>query len=114
MAAGGFTRFAYTYLAKLLLKCNRAARYPSSGAVDLTTARTDAALSITGLALTVVDKGTGTWSMKLKFADDTTCEFTSTEISAGDSWEIQFSDLLLTNAAQAAVTGPKFYYAWRS
>ena len=107
------TRFLYSYLAKLLLKCNRAARYPTSGAIDLTTLRSDTSLGFPGLNLTIVDKGTGVWSLKFKFSDDTTCTFTSAEVSKGDSWELDFEDILFTNAVQAAVTGPKFYYAWR-
>lgn len=107
-------RFLYSYLAKLLLKCNRAARYPSSGAVDLSVARTDTSLATPGLNFTVISKGTGIWSIKFEFSDDSTCEFTSAEISAGDTWELEFTDILFTNAAQPALTGPKFYYAWRA
>lgn len=109
-------RFLYTYLAKLLLKCNRAARYPSSGRIDLSGARTDTSLGFEGVNFVIVAKGTGVWSMKFQFDDDpaTTCEFTSAEISSGDGWELGFADILFSNEAQADVTGPTFYYAWRA
>ena len=115
MAGGEFANFAYKYLAELLLKCNRAARYPSpSGNMSLAAARTDVALGVEGLCLTIISKGTGTWTMKFRFGDATTCQFASTEVNNGDSWELAYSDILFTNAAQPAATGPSFYFAWRA
>lgn len=108
-------QFAYRYLAQLLLKCNRAARHPTpTGNMSLATARTDEALGLSGLSFTIISKGTGTWTMKFEFADETTCQFDSTEINAGDAWELAYSDILFTNTAQPAATGPSFYYAWRA
>lgn len=108
-------QFAYRYLAALLLKCNRAARYPDPiGSMSLATARTDESLGIAGLSLTILTKGTGTWTMKFVFADETTCQFDSTEVNAGDAWELAYTDILFTNGAQPAATGPSFYYAWRA
>lgn len=108
-------QFAYRYLAKLLLKCNRAARYPDpTGSMSLASPRTDVALGIEGLALTILTKGNGTWTIKFQFDDLTTCQFDSTEVNAGDAWELDYADILFTNTAQPAATGPSFYYAWRA
>lgn len=93
---------------------NRAARYPGAAtSIDLTAARTDVSLALPGDSLTVVTKGNGAYSFKLVLSDASTCEMDSTEINAGDSWEIEFSDITFTNAAQPGLTGPSFYYAWR-
>lgn len=115
MADSGLVQFAYRYLAELLLKCNRAARYPDpTGNMSLTSGRTNVALGIQGLGLTIISKGTGTWTMKFKFGDETTCQFDSTEVNNGDSWELDFADILFTNTAQPLATGPSFYYSWRA
>lgn len=111
---GAFRHFAYSYLAKLLLKPNRAARYPTSGTIDLSGAQTDVSLGISGLTLTIWSKGTGTWTIKIQFADDSTLELASTGLDEGDVWEGEFSDVLFTNTAQASVTGPSFLYDWRA
>lgn len=105
--------FLYSYLAKLLCKTNIAARYPDpTGNMSLATARTDVALGIAGSCLTIVDKGTGEWTIKIKFGDGSNVQFDSADITDGDTWEVEFVDLLFTNAVQA-FTGPSFYYAWR-
>lgn len=107
--------FSYNYMAQQLLKSNRASRYPGAAEnIDLTTARTDTSLGLNGLGLVVVTKGNGVYSFKLKFADDSTCEFDSTELNVGDSWEVEFDDILFTNTAQAGLTGPSLYYSWRA
>lgn len=113
MGRGSF-RFAYSYLARLLLKPNRAARYPTSGAISLVAAQTDVSLSLSGLTLTILSKGTGTWSIKIEFADESTLSLASTDLDEGDVWEGQFDDVLFTNTAQASGTGPAFIYDWRA
>jgi len=93
---------------------NRAARYPADGSnISLTTARTSESLSIAGNGLTVVSKGNGVYTLTLVFGDSSTCAFASTEINTGDAWEVEFSDVQFTNAAQAGLTGPALYYSWR-
>jgi len=110
-------RFFYNYLAKLLLKSNRAARYPGAGqGIDLSTARNNKSLGLKGLSLTIVSKGDAdaTWSFRFKFADGTTCAFNNDEVNEGDYWELEFEDIEFTNSAQAGKTGPSFYYSWRA
>jgi len=105
---------AITNILTLKPTSNRAARYPgAASSIDLTTARAAVSLTLSGYSLTVVSVGNGVYSFEIEFSDGTTCEFDSTELNAGDSWDLEFSDVHFTNAAQGGLTGPSFYYSWR-
>jgi hypothetical protein len=88
--------------------------------VDLSVARTDASLVGAGLiprqkfmSLTVWNKGTGTFSFKLKFFDGTLSEsFSDAEVLNGDVFDCEFIDILWTNTAQT-VTNPTLIVSWR-
>lgn len=56
------------------------------------------------VAVTVLDKGTGTWTLIFVFPDGTQLELADTEVAAKDVFEWDISELRLTNTAQAGVT----------
>ena len=56
------------------------------------------------LSVTVLEKGTGTWTLTFHFADGTELELTSTEVSNGDEFRWEIDRLLLTSTAQAGKT----------
>ena len=103
----------YEFQATKLLIANRTERFT----VDLTNARTIETLSKAAFYITVLDMGTGAWSIILEHAGDSTTQTTipSTELRSGAEFgPIEVSDILFTNAAQPAVSNPVFYRAWRA
>jgi len=97
-------------IAKLFLKPNRADIFM----VDLSTARTSESLSKSGTSLTVIGKGTGTWTLTFVFDDETTTDLTSANAVKGIQIECAFTDLQFTNIPQATATAPVFYRDWRA
>jgi len=99
-----------------LMRANKIKKFT----VDLSSARTDVSLvgeglipSKTFMALTILNKGTGTFSFKLHFYDSTNSEsFSQDEVLNGDVFEVEFKDLIFTNVAQAGLTAV-FIASWR-
>ena len=56
------------------------------------------------VAVTVLDKGTGTFTLTFQFYDGTELSLDNTELVDGDVFEWDIERLLLTNAAQAGET----------
>lgn len=103
----------YGFMARTLCVPNRTERF----AVDLTNARTVETLEKAAFYLTVLDMGTGTWSIILEHAGDSSTRTTipSTELARGARFgPLDISDLLFTNTAQPAAAGPVFYRAYRA
>jgi hypothetical protein len=88
--------------------------------IDLSTARTDVSLVGANLIpsklfvnLTILNKGTGTFSFKFKYSDDSLSEsFTQDEILSGDVINCVFKDIIWTNTSQT-VTNPTLIVSWR-
>lgn len=69
--------------------------------LDLATARTKGEIASEVVAVTVLDKGGGTWTLTFHFYDGTELELTNAEASNGDRFAWDVDSLFLTNAAQA-------------
>jgi len=76
--------------------------------VDLGTARSDSALGLSGISLTIIDKGTGNFSFK--FNDKGKDAITQDDVADGSVFEIEFSEIYFTNTAQAGLS-VKLYIA---
>jgi hypothetical protein len=72
--------------------------------LDLGVARTSSVIASDIVAVTVLDKGTGTYTLTFHFYDGTELSLTQDEISSGDLFEWDIAKLMLTNTAQAGVT----------
>ena len=90
--------------------------------LDLSQARTDYSLvqhkqlpsDTTFYSLSILKKGTGSWTMKMVFDDGSYVEYTSDEVDDGYVIERRFIDLKFTNSAQTEVENPKFIVDWFS
>ena len=88
--------------------------------LDLSTERSDKSLIEEGVlpsgkvfsSLTVVRVGTGSFTVKLKFADGSTTSYSSDELVNGYMMDREFTDVLVTNSSQT-VTNPTFVVDWR-
>jgi len=56
------------------------------------------------VAVTILSKGTGTFSLKFIFPDGNELDLDNTELSDKDVWEWDVAELRLTNTAQAGAT----------
>jgi len=72
--------------------------------LDLSTARDRVLVDNDIVAVTILDKGTGTFTLHFIFYDGTELELNQAEVSNGDkfSWDIQ--ELRITNSAQTGLT----------
>ena len=70
--------------------------------LPLNTARDRAPIAHKIVAVTVLDKGAGTFTLTFMFFDDTRLALDSTEVANGDTFRWDVEQLLLTNAVQAA------------
>jgi len=72
--------------------------------LDLGTARDKALIAKDCVAVTILDKGTGTFTLHFGFYDGTWITLDNTEVSNGDliQWDIQ--ELRITNTAQTGLT----------
>jgi len=61
--------------------------------------------------LKVLIKGTGTWTIRLRFIsqDKSVISLTSDELTKGDEVSLEFAELEFTNEAQSGVTNPTFW-----
>jgi len=66
------------------------------------------------VSLSILKKGTGSWTMKMIFDDGTYVEYTSEEVSDGYVIERRYVDLKFTNSTQTGVENPKFIVEWFS
>ena len=55
-------------------------------------------------AVTILSKGTGTFTLTFIFPDETELELSNTEVSDGDKFSWDIKELRLTNTAQATET----------
>ena len=55
-------------------------------------------------AVTILSKGTGTFTLTFIFPDETELELSNTEVSDGDRFSWDIKELRLTNTAQATET----------
>jgi len=72
--------------------------------LKLDDARDRSAIAEDIVAVTVLDKSTGTFTLTFIFPDETELKLDNTEIVDGDIFSWNIKRLLLTNAAQAGVT----------
>jgi len=72
--------------------------------IDLGTARDRVLVANDIVAVTVLDKGTGSFTLHFIFYDATELDLNQDEVSSGDrfSWDIQ--ELRITNSAQSGLT----------
>jgi len=79
--------------------------------LDLTVERTDVALGVSGTSLTIIRKGGAPWSFKFNSA--TKDAILSDWINDGTTFEIEFTDIYVTNSAAAAGTPPVVLFIGR-
>jgi hypothetical protein len=72
--------------------------------LDLGVARDRAVIAYDVVAVTVLDKGAGTFTLTFHFYDGTELSLTQDEIANGDLFEWDIAKLMLTNTAQTNVT----------
>jgi len=77
--------------------------------IDLGVARTNVSILPDAIKkyvvdLTILDKGTGTFTLRIVNMDGTTTDFTQAELSNGDKISSEIQDILLTNSAQSGLT----------
>jgi hypothetical protein len=108
---------AYQAIYEANLPPNRAVKFE----VDLSTDRSDKSLVEAGLLpgaetflyLTLLRKGDGVWSFKMKFDDGSTITYSQGELADGYLMERRFVDLLFSNSSQTGKTNPKFMVEWK-
>jgi len=71
--------------------------------IDLGTARDKVLIAYDCVAVTILDKGTGSFTLEFKFFDDTKLELNQDEVANGDVLEWDIKELRLTNTAQAGL-----------
>jgi len=72
--------------------------------LDLGVARDRATIAYDIVAVTVLDKGTGMFTLTFHFYDGTELSLDHTEITEGDVYEWDIAELYLTNPAQSGAT----------
>jgi len=72
--------------------------------IDLGTARDRVLLAKDIVAVTVLDKGTGSFTLHFIYYDGTDFDLTQDEVSNGDVMEWDIQELRITNSAQPGVT----------
>jgi hypothetical protein len=72
--------------------------------LDLGVARDRSVVASDIVAVTVLDKGTGAFTLTFHFYDGTELSLTQDEIANGDLFEWDIAKLMLTNTAQTDVT----------
>jgi len=55
-------------------------------------------------AITILDKGTGTWTLTLEFPDESSIDLTQAEVTNGQRFHFDIRHLMLSNTAQAGQT----------
>jgi len=72
--------------------------------LGLDTARTKIEIATKIVAVTILDKGTGSWTLTFHFYDGTELTLNQDEVLNGDVFRWNVEGLLLTNTAQAGLT----------
>ena len=72
--------------------------------LDLETARDKGEVASEIVAVTVLDKGAGTFTLTFHFYDGTELELDNTEVANGDLFRWDVDSLMLTNTAQVDET----------
>jgi len=80
---------------------------------DLSVARDNAVVFLSGLVVSILEKGTGIWSLTFENVDNTVVTLTSAEIVRRDTFAGEFLSIRLTNLAQVDVIAPKFWIGKR-
>jgi len=71
--------------------------------IDLSEARDRTLIAKDCVAVTILDKGTGTFTLHFIFFDGTEFELTQDEVANGDVFEWDIQALRITNAAQTGL-----------
>jgi len=72
--------------------------------LDLGVARDRVLIASDIVAVTILDKGTGTFTLHFIFYDGTKLELNQAEVSNGDVFQWDIQELRITNTAQTGVT----------
>jgi len=72
--------------------------------IDLGVARDRVLLANKIVAVTILDKGTGSFTLHFQFFDGTEFELNQDEVSNGDRFSWDINELRITNTAQAGLT----------
>jgi len=72
--------------------------------IDLGTARDKVLIAYDCVAVTILNKGAGTFTLEFKFFDDTILELDQDEVLSGDVYQWDIKELRLTNTAQTGQT----------
>ena len=81
--------------------------------IDLSSiARNNEVIANDGIAITVLNKGSGTWILTLEFYDNSNLELQDTDLEGGDILEYEFKKFKITNTIQS-VTNPTFIVDYR-
>jgi len=72
--------------------------------IDLGIARNRTEIASKASAVTILDKGTGAFTLHFIFYDGTELTLNNTELTSGDTFRWDIEHLLLTNTAQTGVT----------
>jgi len=68
--------------------------------IDLGVARDKVLIAHDCVAVTILDKGAGSFTLEFKFFDDTVLELNQDEVLTGDVYQWDIKELRLTNTAQ--------------
>jgi len=68
--------------------------------IDLGVARDRVLIAHDCVAVTILDKGVGSFTLEFKFFDDTVLELNQDEVLTGDMYQWDIKELRLTNTAQ--------------
>ncbi|MBU2483205.1 MAG: hypothetical protein KJ760_19145 [Proteobacteria bacterium] len=80
---------------------------------DLSVTRDNAVVFLSGLVVSILEKGTGIWSLTFENVDNTVVTLTSAEVVRRDTFAGEFLSIRLTNLAQVDVIAPKFWIGKR-
>jgi len=71
--------------------------------IDLGTARDKVLIAYDCTAVTILDKGTGSFTLQFKFFDNTKLELNQDEVADGDLYQWDIKELRITNTAQTGL-----------
>ena len=81
--------------------------------IDLSSVRNKEVIANDGISITILEKGTGTWTLTLEFYDNSNLELQDTDLEDGDVLDYEFKKFKITNTIQS-VTNPIFIIDYRS
>jgi len=71
--------------------------------IDLGVARDKVLIASKCVAVTILDKGTGTFTLHFQFYDETELELNQDEVANGDLYQWDIQELRITNTAQTGL-----------